>query len=125
MPYNEPHIIKEEDLENNPQGNSGAVNAGISGGSGSGGQAREEEDVYNSVPAVKKKLSGRDFFGFFKLPLIIIVFIIEFTLFFCSAFGFCGIIENGRRKLFFIAYHGIVFYSFLYCSRGFSGEHIF
>ena len=84
MPYNNPHVIKEEDLENNPQGNSGSFNADISGGGGgkagggyvSGGQVRDEEDVYNSIPAVKKKLSGRDFFGFFKLPLIIIVFII-------------------------------------------------
>ena len=77
MPYNNPHVIKEEDLENNPQGNSAVDNADISGGgSVSGSQAREEEDVYNSVPAVKKKLSGRDFLGFFKLPLIIIVFLI-------------------------------------------------
>ena len=83
MPYNNPHVIKEEDLENNPQSNPAVDNADISGGEGkdgsgsvSGGQARGEEDVYNSVPAVKKKLSGRDFFGFFKLPLIIIVFLI-------------------------------------------------
>ena len=77
MPYNNPHVIKEEDLENNTQGNSAAHNTDISGGgSVYGGQARDEEDVYNSVPTVKKKLSGRDFFGFFKLPLIIIVFLI-------------------------------------------------
>ena len=83
MPYNNPHVIKEEDLENNTQGNSAVVHADINGGGGkagggsvSGGQARDEEDVYNSFPAVKKKLSGRDFFGFFKLPLIIIVFLI-------------------------------------------------
>lgn len=89
-----PHVIKEEDLESNPHNDSAAVdNADANGGgekvrtrSGgyvSGGQSLEEtfdergeEDVYNSVPTGKKKLSGRDFFGFFKLPLIIIVFII-------------------------------------------------
>ena len=66
MPLNNPHVIKEEDLENNPSGNISV----------SGGQVRDEEDVYNSDPAVKKKFSSKDFFAFFKLPLIIIVFLI-------------------------------------------------
>ena len=81
MSRNNPHVIKEEDLENNTSGNASADN--INGGGGrtgntsvSGGQVRDEEDLYNSDPAVKKKFSSKDFFGFFKLPLIIIVFLI-------------------------------------------------
>ena len=87
MPYigghsgeNNPHVLKEEDLENNPSGNSSVDNINSGGGradnaSVSGGSL-PEDDIYNSDSEVKKKFSRKDFFGFFKLPLIIIVFLI-------------------------------------------------
>ncbi len=71
MPHNNPHVIKEEDLADNISSGGGrAGNTSVSGVS------MPEGDIYNSDPAVKKKFSSKDFFGFFKLPLIIIVFLI-------------------------------------------------
>ena len=84
MPLNNPHVIKEEDLENSPSGNTSV----------SGGQVRDEEDVYNSDPAVKKKFSSKDFFGFFKLPLIIIVFLIAAGLVFLTLTPSANLIVN-------------------------------
>ena len=71
MPLNNPHVIKEEDLEDNI--NSGGGRAGNTSVSG---VSVPEGDIYNSDMEVKKKFSSKDFFGFFKLPLIIIVFLI-------------------------------------------------
>ncbi len=71
MPLNNPHVIKEEDLADNI--NSGGGRAGNTSVSG---VSVPEGDIYNSDMEVKKKFSSKDFFGFFKLPLIIIVFLI-------------------------------------------------
>ncbi len=63
---------------NNGGGNGGSFES--DGGGGAGRQNNEhvikEEDIYNSEPYKKDKLLNKDFFRFFRLPLIIIVFLI-------------------------------------------------
>ena len=81
---NGPQVIKEEDLENDAPDNNKVHNA-------------ENEDIYNSNPVINKKLSGRDFFGFFKLPLIIIVLLISAII--VLKYIFSGKPENAVKKV--------------------------
>lgn len=104
---NDSNVIKEEELENgdsynnNDNDNDNYVNFNESkrkskSGSGSGNESEDKnetvdaiyddgaddgKDIYNSNPAVPKKLSGKDFLRYFKLPLIILVILIAVLLF--------------------------------------------
>ena len=102
---NDSNVIKEEELENgdgynnNDNDNDNYVNFNESkrkSKSGSGNEsgnknetvdaiyddgADDGKDIYNSNPAVPKKLSGKDFLRYFKLPLIILVILITVLLF--------------------------------------------
>jgi hypothetical protein len=102
---NDSNVIKEEELENgdsyNNNDNDNYVNFNESkrkskSGSGSGNESEDKnetvdaiyddgaddgKDIYNSNPAVPKKLSGKDFLRYFKLPLIILVILIAVLLF--------------------------------------------
>jgi len=102
---NDSNVIKEEELENgdgynnNDNDNDNYVNFNESkrkSKSGSGNEsgnknetvdaiyddgADDGKDIYNSNPAVPKKLSGKDFLRYFKLPLIILAILITALLF--------------------------------------------
>ncbi len=96
---NDSNVIKEEELENGDSYNDNYVNFNESkrkSKSGSGNEsgnknetvdaiyddgADDGKDIYNSNPAVPKKLSGKDFLRYFKLPLIILAILITALLF--------------------------------------------
>ena len=96
---NDSNVIKEEELENGDSYNDNYVNFNESkrksksdSGNESGDKnktiddiyddgAGDGKDIYNSNPAVPKKLSGKDFLRYFKLPLIILVILITVLLF--------------------------------------------
>ena len=100
---NDSNVIKEEELENgdsyNNNDNDNYVNFNETkrkSKSGSGNESEDKnetvdaiyddgaddgKDIYNSNPAVPKKLSGKDFLRYFKLPLIILVILIAVLLF--------------------------------------------
>ena len=113
------NVIKEEDLENNG-GNNDNKDYKVNGGdndnyvnfnenkskSGNGNEtvnniydagAAGGEDIYNSSPAVPKKLSGKDFLRYFKLPLIILVILITALLF--LKYIFSGKHEKNLKKI--------------------------
>jgi hypothetical protein len=95
--FNDSNVIREEDVENDGKNKNGSrdENEGESknegkdwnkNGTKNDAETNEEsadggEDIYNSSPAVFKKLSGKDFLRYFKLPLIIFVILIALLLF--------------------------------------------
>ena len=93
--FNDSNVIREEDLENDGKNiNENQKEAEIGDVEGDGNKIRAEsgaennnenadggEDVYNFSPTVPKKLSGKDFLRYFKLPLIIFAILITALLF--------------------------------------------
>ncbi|MHB1697376.1 MAG: TrbI/VirB10 family protein [bacterium] len=74
---NNGHIIREEDIEKTKPGD-----LNLDSGSGSGNNNRNESasDIYNSESNQKNNFLNREFFRFFRLPLIIIVLLISAVL---------------------------------------------
>ncbi|MGC8554920.1 MAG: TrbI/VirB10 family protein [Candidatus Acidulodesulfobacterium sp.] len=93
--FNDSNVIREEDLENDGKNKDGRRDETEGEGESEGGNksstkndsennkdnAEGIEDIYNSSPEVPKKLSGKDFLRYFKLPLIIFVILITALLF--------------------------------------------
>ena len=120
--FNDSNVIREEDVENDGKNKNGSrdENEGESknegkdwnkNGTKNDAETNEEsadggEDIYNSSPAVFKKLSGKDFLRYFKLPLIIFVILIALLL-------------------FFVVYNRIVFHCFFHGFFRFSCKYIF
>ncbi len=81
-----PHIIKEEDLENGFYARTSSEGEAEITGSG-GVENGYAEDVYNSEIKPKNKFSGKEFFGIFKIPIIIIAVLAAAVLFFKFLFS--------------------------------------
>ncbi len=92
--WNNSHIIREEDVEKN---RSDGDNYASKQGGG------HEKDIYNSEFSKKNKLLNPDFFRFFKLPLIAVIFLIALFLLFKFLFfhkpGVAGVKMNPKRNV--------------------------
>ena len=109
--FNDSNVIREEDLENDGKNINenkeeteiGDVDGGgnkigaESGAENSNENADGGKDIYNSSPAAPKKLSGKDFLRYFKLPLIIFVILIASLLF--LKYIFSGKPEKKFKKI--------------------------
>ncbi|MHB8232592.1 MAG: TrbI/VirB10 family protein [bacterium] len=65
------HVIKEEDLKQDSGSGSGSVNSNYN---------ESPSDIYNSGTNQKNNFFNKDFFRFFRMPLIIIVLLISMIL---------------------------------------------
>ncbi len=75
---NNPHVIREEDVESGMKPiDYGAERRNVDN---SDSNLNSNPDIYNANPAIKNHFSNKDFLKFFRLPLIIITFLIAVVL---------------------------------------------